>query len=544
MSDNFRSAANYLKQIQTVAQRSTRRALLFGVLHTASVILQLYVIAQLAYELLALKQPLNDLTLYWVLLLTASFARGLFSWQREIWQSEAAGEAMHHARKALLRRWQCQCRQGSDIDRGDGSMLVDTVEQLRGYYERYLVQQYLTVLSPLMILVMCFWLNPVVGVLLLIAGPIIPLFMALVGMGAERVSQRHAQSNVALSRVFTSMLKNATSIKLFDGLSFANNRIAEAGETYRRANMKTLKLAFLSSAVLEFFSSVAIAAVALYVGFGLLGYINWLGADELTLFSGLLVLMLAPEYFAPLRQFAQTYHDRAAAIGAATLLAEYEQHEVNNNVAKAVSGDCVAIRGLEAVITPDSLLSYRDFRFPKGALTVISGPSGSGKSTLLRVLLGLQNYHGTVLRDKDSDQPIAYFSQQPFLLPATIRTNLFLYSEDRPRDPQPILQRVGLDKAIAVAPSGLDTMLGERGAGLSGGEQRRLALARCLLSSYPLIILDEPTENLDAESAAVIRRELCNLCKEGRTVIVASHDEALIALADQRFELDAGGSHG
>tara|TARA_B100000700_G_scaffold90422_1_gene101982 strand:+ start:2362 stop:3996 length:1635 start_codon:yes stop_codon:yes gene_type:complete len=543
MSDNFRSAANYLKQIQTVAQRSTRRALLFGVLQTSSVILQLYVVAQLAHRLLVLKEPLSDLTLYWLLLAFATCARAIMGWRRELWQSEAAGLALHNARQRLLRRWQSQCRQGQSIDRGDGSMLIDTVEQLRGYYERYFVQQYLTVLSPLMILVVCFWLNPVVGVLLLISGPIIPLFMALVGIGAERVSQKHAQSSVALSRVFTSMLKNATSIKLFNGLQFANNTIAQAGEDYRRANMKTLKLAFLSSAVLEFFSSVAIAAVALYVGFGLLGYINWLGADELTLFSGLLVLMLAPEYFAPLRQFAQTYHDRAAAMGAATLLTENNPQDVQADVAMTAPGHCLATQNLQVTITPNARLPYPDFTFPKGALTVISGPSGSGKSTLLRALLGLQSYQGTVLRANDSDQPIAYFSQQPFLLPASIRTNLFLYSDDPSVDPQPVLRRVGLDKAIAVAASGLDTMLGERGAGLSGGEQRRLALARCLLSSYPLIILDEPTENLDAESANVIRRELGDLCKSGRTVIVASHDEALIALADHRIELDGGGSY-
>tara|TARA_B100000700_G_C15057438_1_gene863698 strand:- start:4945 stop:6579 length:1635 start_codon:yes stop_codon:yes gene_type:complete len=544
MSDNFRSAANYLKQIQAVVQRSTRRALLFGVLHTASVILQLYLIAQLAYRILALEQPLSTLTTEWLLLIVATFIRAVMSWQRQRWQSEAAALALHDARQRLLKRWQAQCRQGRNIDRADGSMLVDTVEQLRGYFERYFVQRYLTVLSPLMILLVCFWLNPVVGVLLLVAGPIIPLFMALVGMGAERISQKHVQSNVALSRVFTNMLKNATSIKLFGGLTFATHTIAAAGETYRRANMKTLRLAFLSSAVLEFFASVAIAAVALYVGFGLLGYINWLGADELTLFSGLLVLMLAPEYFAPLRQFAQTYHDRAAAMGAATLLNADEPAEWQAQTALAKPGTSFATRDICALISADEGIHYPDLTIPEGALTVISGPSGAGKSTLLRVLLGLQRYQGTVLHGQATVQPTAYFAQQPFLLPASIRSNVLLYCEEQSRDIQAVLQRVGLDKAIAAAPNGLDTMLGERGAGLSGGEQRRLALARCLLSSYPVVILDEPTENLDSDSADVIRRELHNLCESGRTVIVATHDEDLIARADHHIKLNLGGGDG
>ncbi len=365
--------------------------------------------------------------------------------------------------------------------------------------------------------------------------------MALVGIGAERLSQKHAQQTHALSRIFTDKLRNLATIQLFDAGSEALSDVAAAGEEYRQATMSTLKIAFLSSAVLEFFSSVAIAGVALYVGFGLLGYISWFGADELTLFSGLFVLLLAPEYFAPLRQFAQSYHDRAAAIGAASLLAEPSMVEPLKKAetvhqSKLFEPPKAAIRwhNLSVQLTPELVLLYPDTDINVGTLTVVSGPSGSGKSTLIKVLLGQQPYSGTLeLHESVGSERVAYFAQQPFLTASSIRNNVNQYQTHTDADIIDVFEQLNLKGLLQQLPEGLDTRLGEKGLGLSGGERRRVALARCILSKRGLIIADEPTENLDDISAEAIRQALKRLAQSGVTVVAASHDPKLKDAADQ-----------
>jgi len=322
LSPELEAASLYLKELAVKVKRPIQWAFFFGLLKTFAIVVQLGCIAYIAQSVLAENQPVESLTAVWAGLIVSTLIRVSAPYWQQGFLQQATFQASQAARAQLFDYWRRKTHAGMPPSAADGALQLDPIEALKGYFNRYLVQQYLVVFSPLVILIICFYINPVVGVLLLLSGPVIPLFMALVGIGAERLSQKHAQQTHALSRIFTDKLRNLATIQLFDAGDEALSDVATAGEEYRQATMSTLKVAFLSSAVLEFFSSVAIAGVALYVGFGLLGYISWFGADELTLFSGLFVLLLAPEYFAPLRQFAQSYHDRAAAIGAASLLAE------------------------------------------------------------------------------------------------------------------------------------------------------------------------------------------------------------------------------
>ncbi|WP_290652896.1 ATP-binding cassette domain-containing protein [Idiomarina sp.] len=552
MSAAFASASSYLRQLAAAVKRPIQWAFLLGLLKTVVVIGQLALLALLAERLFVNGNAVESQLLLIAGLAATSLVRTIVPLWQQRYLRRATLIASQRARHQLTQDWQHKAQSGQVLAAADGALQLDPIESLKGYFSRYLVQQYLVVASPSIILLVCFYLNTVVGVLLLFSGPIIPVFMALVGLGAEKLSQKHAQQSFALSRVFTDKLRNITTLKLFNAGAVAVNDVAAAGEGYRKATMSTLRIAFLSSAVLEFFSSVAIAGVALYVGFGLLGYIDWLGADQLTLFSGLLVLLLAPEYFAPLRQFAQSYHDRAAAIGAATLLCEvnkadvsYSQPPTQSRIQKTSSPNTLyQWRGLKVNLSQaddagGKPIDFSDNEIACGDLCVINGNSGSGKTTLLKVLIGLMPFNGKLTRSEQATTDIAYFAQQPFLSAGSLRANMNLFEQHSDAQITAALEQVKLDQLVANLPLGLDTKLAEGGLGLSGGEQRRLALARCLLSRRAVLIADEPTENLDEISAQAIRHCLKEYCASGHTVIVATHDPALIASATRQIRVVA-----
>ena len=552
MSAAFASASSYLRQLAAAVKRPIQWAFLLGLLKTVVVIGQLALLALLAERLFVNGNAVESQLLLIAGLAATSLVRTIVPLWQQRYLRRATLIASQRARHQLTQDWQHKAQSGQILAAADGALQLDPIESLKGYFSRYLVQQYLVVASPLIILLVCFYLNPVVAVLLLFSGPIIPVFMALVGLGAEKLSQKHAQQSFALSRVFTDKLRNITTLKLFNAGAVAVNDVAAAGEGYRKATMSTLRIAFLSSAVLEFFSSVAIAGVALYVGFGLLGYIDWLGADQLTLFSGLLVLLLAPEYFAPLRQFAQSYHDRAAAIGAATLLCEvskadvsYSQPPTQSRIQKTSSPNTLyQWRGLQVNLSQagdagGKQIDFSDNEIACGDLCVINGNSGSGKTTLLKVLIGLMPFNGELTRSEQATTDIAYFAQQPFLSAGSLRANMNLFEQHSDAQIMAVLEQVKLGQLVANLPLGLDTKLAEGGLGLSGGEQRRLALARCLLSRRAVLIADEPTENLDEISAQAIRHCLKEYCASGHTVIVATHDPALIASATRQIRVAA-----
>ena len=424
---------------------------------------------------------------------------------------------------------------------------VEQVEALDGYVARFWVQLRLVVLVPVVILVLVAFQDWLAAILLAVTAPFIPLFMALVGMGAESLNREQFVAVARLSGHFVDRVRGITTLRLFGAAERATVEVAAAADDYRRRSMRTLRLAFLSSAVLEFFSSVAIAVVAIYIGFGLLGDIPFGPASSLTLFSGLVILLLAPEFFQPLRTLSQSYHDRGAALAAADgLLAVFEEaadahREDGAGSAPAASGTLVELIGASlAYPGRGRVLGPLDLAIAPGEVVVLTGPSGAGKSSVLQMLAGFVG-PGEGARLTSPGLAFAWMDQRPLLIQGSLGDNLRL-TAPQASDTELVtaLDRAGLGEVLAGLPAGLDTSLGERGRGLSGGQAQRLALARIFLSDAPLVLLDEPTASLDAATEAVLIDGFQALAAEGRSLVIATHHPTLMGLGDRRLALDGG----
>ncbi|MCS4504487.1 thiol reductant ABC exporter subunit CydD [Arhodomonas aquaeolei] len=512
-----------------------------GLVQTTAVIIQAGTFAWIVAAML--DRGVGVLTLAFVVLVAAVLVRAGAEYARQHAGVEAGLRVRGDVRRELLARLDALGPMGvaAEPSAGLASRVVEQAEALEGYYARFLPQMVLAVVSPLAILVVVAWMDWLAALFLVASAPLIPLFMALVGMGAERLNRAQFRDLSRLSGHFLDRIRGLSTLALFDHGERSIEAVAAAADGYRRRSLRTLRVAFLSSAVLEFFSSVAIAVVAIYIGFGLLGYIAFGPAPALTLFSGLFILLLAPEFFQPLRTLSQHYHDRAAAVGAAAELMEVlERPSAVSDTADAALPPgalelaAVAVgRGDHARVFGPLSLSV-----PAGSCVVITGATGAGKTTLLRLIAGFQAPDEGRVR-AGGDGAVAWLGQRPLVVPDTLAGNIRLGSA-QPVDDDAVheaARRAGVLAFAEAMPDGLDSRVGERGYGISGGQAQRLALARVFVSSAPLVLLDEPTSALDAATRQQVVAGLAALREAGRTLVIASHDPVLTALADRVVHL-------
>ncbi|WP_417566672.1 thiol reductant ABC exporter subunit CydD [Marinobacter sp.] len=456
------------------------------------------------------------------------------------------------ARRQIYRHWQAT----GPVELGQSSAgtlareWIDHVEALHGYFARFLPQLGLSIIVPMLILTLVFWLDWLAGIFLLLSAPLIPLFMALVGMGAERLNQQHFETISRLSGQFLDKVRGLTTLQLFGQTAGAAELIRKRSDYFRRLTMKTLRVAFLSSAVLEFFASVAIAVIAIYIGFGLLGYITYGPSDQLTLFSGLLILLLAPEFFQPLRILSQHYHDRAAAMGAGAEILErlnmpVDSHRLPDLAKTAGSVDVIELNSVsKAFRAGHDVLHDLSLVIRKGEVIALTGPSGGGKSTLLYLLAGFtapDSGRIQLFGESPGSFRFGWLGQKGFLVQGTWADNLRLTTPDASDVAiATALRNVGLGPLLERRKDGIYSAVSEEGQGLSGGQARRLSLARIFLADYDLILLDEPTAGLDTDSEVFVLEALHKLAVAGKTLIFSTHHHALLTLAS-RVLLVSGG---
>ena len=438
------------------------------------------------------------------------------------------------------------------------SIVTEQAEAVLPYLARFQPLRMKVVVVPLVIVGFVFSLSWVAGLVLVLAAPVIPVFMALIGWHAKEASERQLVRMGDMNAFLLDRLRGLATIRAFDAVERTARRLRSDAEDLRVSTMGVLRIAFLSSAVLELFAALGVALVAVYVGFHFLGEITF-GAwgRTLTLGEGLFILLLAPAFFEPLRDLSSVWHDRASGVAgieameklatpAPAILGDLDHHgSASAQPALSVDVDALGIRHSgNAETTVDRLyLSVK-----AGERVAIMAPSGGGKSTLLAALAGLIEPHAGAIRLGGEPltrttaarlrTSIAWLGQPPHIFTGTLRGNIALgRSEVTPQDIERALNVARIDHLAArrgAAP------IGENGAGISGGEALRLALARTAAGIRPgLILADEPTAHLDDETARDITESLLALAT-GTTLIVATHDPVLAARMDRIIRISDG----
>ncbi|WP_346798407.1 thiol reductant ABC exporter subunit CydD [Halomonas sp. Bachu 37] len=540
-------ARRWLRMLAACEQRRLLLSTLAGLLVGLFMIIQLGLLAWLVSALLIHESTVEALGWAFAALVLVLGLRSLAQWYQEAQAVTASLGVRRVARAQLLDHLSRQGPVGSGRHSAAiAHQLSEQVEALDGYYQRFLPQLRLAVLVPALVLAIAAWLDWLAALFLLLSAPLIPVFMALVGMGAEKLNRDQFEAVSRLSGHFLDRLRGMSTLQLFDKTTAATHDVERAVDRYRRLSMRTLRVAFLSSAVLEFFASVAIAVVAIYIGFGLLGYIDFGPSAQLTLFSGLYILLLAPEFFQPLRSLAQHYHDRAAALGAAeglvALLNEPISRPVEQDVAAPECASYLVQLCSVEVSYPrrGRVLSSINLAMGKGETLLITGKSGGGKTTLLRLLAGFVPV-AAGRRLIAENVSFAWLGQQPLQLFGSVADNLRIADIDATEAAMwEALAHVSLAELFKNQSDGLNTHVGEQGAGLSGGQAQRLALARVFLSSAPVVLLDEPTASLDEATEKIVIQALAALVQSGRTLIIASHAASMKAFADRLFIMHQG----
>ena len=506
------------------------------------------------------KHSIDRLWPFFIAMAAVILLRAAMGWAREVSGFNAGSRIRQEIRLELLRHIVSlgPTFTGNQSTGALASTVMEQVEGLHDFYAFYLPQLALAVMIPAAIVAFVFPHSWAAGGILLATAPLIPLFMILVGMGAESISQKHFQALARMSAYFLDILQGLTTLKLFNRSKDEAKTIASVSDIYRKRTMKVLRVAFLSSAVLEFFSSISIALVAVYLAMNYLGYVSFGDYGKpLNLASGLFILLLAPDFYLPLRELGSHYHARAEAVGAAEeilkVLAVEHPQTIKGSITR-IKTDSINIKFKEVSLAFDKgrrpALRGINFDLKSGEQVVMVGGSGAGKTTTLNLLLGfLQPDRGSIivndrqLSDLSLDswrEQIAWIGQRPILFHGTIRENILLGR------PQATDDQIALaaDNArvlhfAAHLPDGLETMVGERGFAISRGQAQRVALARAFLKDAPLLLLDEPTAGLDAENESLVMEALSELGR-GRTVLMLTHRLTNIKHADRIVVLENG----
>ncbi|MFB0625751.1 thiol reductant ABC exporter subunit CydD [Streptomyces sp. AB3(2024)] len=491
----------------------------------------------------ALRTPL-------LLLAAVALGRGLVAWLTELAAHRASAAVKSELRGRLLER-------AADLGPGrlDGhrtgslvALATRGVDALDDYFSRYLPQLGLAVVVPVAVLARIVTEDWVSAAIIVVTLPLIPLFMILIGMATQSRMDRQWRLLSRLSGHFLDVVSGLPTLKVFGRAKAQAESIRSITDDYRRATMRTLRIAFLSSFALELLATLSVALVAVTIGMRLVH-------GELDLYTGLVILILAPEAYLPLRQVGAQYHAAAEGLAAAEQI-----FEVLETPAPAPGGgapvpadglriefDAVEVRYEGRSASSPGPVS---FAVAPGECVALTGPSGAGKSTLLHVLLGFVTPTGGRVRIGDADlgalsleqwrERVAWVPQRPHLFAGTIAENVRLARPGASDEAvEAALRDAGAWEFVSALPGGARTPLGEGGVGLSAGQRQRLALARAFLADRPVLLLDEPTAALDGGTEAAVVEAVRRLAV-GRTVLLVVHRPALLAVADRVVRVGEG----
>ncbi|MFA0539725.1 heme ABC transporter permease/ATP-binding protein CydD [Vibrio sp. 10N.222.52.B7] len=552
-----RSLNKWLKQQSKLAKRWLMIAISLGVLSSVFLIAQAALLASILHQLIIENVDKSELVGHFAGLALSVVGRAGCTWGREIAGYRCGEQIRVYIRQLILDKLR---ELGPAYIKGKpagtwATLLLEQVEDMQDFFSRYLPQMSLSVMIPFIILVVVFPVNWAAGLIFLITAPLVPMFMALVGMKAADANRKNFKALQRLSGHFYDRLQSMTTIRLFDRTNAETEVLKGASEVFRTRTMDVLKIAFLSSAVLEFFTSISIAMTAVYFGFTYIGELNFghYGAG-ITLFAGLFILILAPEFYQPLRDLGTFYHAKQQAVGAAESIVEFLETDITkvksgNTQLDSAQGINIEAQDLK-VLSPEGvqLVGPISFALNTRQSTALVGPSGAGKTSLINAILGFMPYEGSLkingieLRDLDLAswrKTISWVGQNPLLLHGSIRDNVTLGKHD-------IADQVvenALEQSFAsefVNEHGLDYMISDRSGGLSVGQSQRLALARAMIQDGQFWLLDEPTASLDTRSEQLVMKGI-NSNIESRTALLVTHQLAPLQSVDNILVMRDGG---
>ncbi|HHF6952976.1 TPA: cysteine/glutathione ABC transporter permease/ATP-binding protein CydD [Haemophilus influenzae] len=546
----------WLRAQQEPIKKLMRANIALATLSALILVAQTYFLATLLDKLIMQNVPRDELIPYFLGLIIGFGMRAIILWVREKIGFRSGQLLRNHIRQKILDKIHLvgpatinQKPAGSWA-----SIMLEQVENLHNFYARFLPQQSLSAIVPVVIFIAVFPLNWAAGLILMITAPLVPLFMIIVGIAAADNSQKNMDTLSRLSAQFLDRLRGLETLRLFNRTSEQTEHIENATEDFRETTMDVLKLAFLSSAVLEFFTSISIALMAVYFGFSYLGQIEFGTYNApLTLFTGFFCLILAPEFYQPLRDLGTYYHDRAAGIGAADAIVDFleadyltvHQNEKTISLESAVE---ISAENLVVLSTQGSALTKPlNFQIPANHNVALVGQSGAGKTSLINAILGFLPYKGSLkingqeLRESnlaDWRKHIAWVGQNPLLLQGTIKENLLLGNIQA--NDEEINQALMHSQAKEFTDKlGLHHEIKDGGLGISVGQAQRLAIARALLRKGDLLLLDEPTASLDAQSENLFLQAL-NEASQHQTTLMITHRIEDLKQCDQIFVMQRG----
>ena len=422
-------------------------------------------------------------------------------------------------------------------EKGTGQLVtlaIEGIEQIQKYLEITIPRMIRMFIIPAVLAVYIFTLDKVSSIIIIATVPIIIIFMILLGMAAQKMADNQYATYRILSNHFIDTLKGLETLTYLGKSEKHEGKITHVSKQYRKATMKTLRIAFLSSFALDFFTSLSIAFVAVNLGFRLI-------EGTAILLPALTILILAPEYFLPIRQVGTDYHatlDGQIALEQVEEIIQTEKDRVRPVVESKIdwtSRGQLAFHDITMNSEDESkpILNRIQFSWEGNGAIGIVGESGAGKSTFIDIIAGfLQPSSGSIevngqkmssLMRADWAEQIAYIPQHPYIFPTSIKENIRFYEPDATdEEVERVVEEIGLSSLIAQLPEKLNERIGEGGRPLSGGQEQRISMARALLSKRPVILLDEPTAHLDIETEFEIKQSMLRLFK-GKLVFLATH---------------------
>ncbi|KPB04094.1 thiol reductant ABC exporter subunit CydD [Bacillus sp. CHD6a] len=546
-----------MTDLKTIAKshRGTRMTLiLIAILTGATVIGQAYFFVTIVDRVFLRGHTFQEILPFLGGLLVVLAARAALTYWSGLTGVKLAGKVKRDFRIALLKKFSNSPVQASLKGQSGQkvSVMMDAVDEVDPYFSRYVPQVIQSSIIPIMILIAAFSQHVNTGLIILITAPFIPIFMIVVGLKTKKKSEEQMDKLNAFSGTFLDTLQGLTTLKLFGRSARQQQTIENSSLSFRDATMEVLRIAFLSSLMLEFISMLAIGLIALEVGLQLVVF------ENVTFFTAFFVLVLAPEFYLYLKELGSAFHTGRGSMGAAKKVTD----ELVEEERPIEWGDA----SFEREQRPPALqLKNLGFRYGNQGFAIekitvdiqpytqlaLIGRSGAGKSTLLNLIAGLiRPSEGEVLvngkplfeyKEKEWFDRVSYISQNPYLFSGTIADNIAIggKAEATAAEIRSAAEKAGILPLIESLPEGFGTKIGEAGRGLSGGEKQRLALARAFLKKPSIILFDEPTTGLDLQTERILQASMKELSKTS-TVITVAHRLHTIKQADSILLLESG----